>query len=98
MRQDQARRAQRSQDLAFPRSAYTGTFHNELFGTMRWSEQDGKLRVAFGLAESDVEVYDAGKNQLRVELLGGGSVVTFHIENGSTREIEMDGIKFSRVE
>lgn len=32
--------------------------------------------------ESDVEVYDGAKYQLRVELTGGGSVVSFTVPEG----------------
>ncbi len=35
-----------------------------------------------GLAESVAEVYDAEANQLRVELTGGGQVVTFTFVEG----------------
>jgi hypothetical protein len=35
---------------------------------------DGRFNATMGIAESGVEVYDGTKYQLRVELLGGGSV------------------------
>jgi hypothetical protein len=51
-----------------------GTYESEALGRMKWIFMDGRLNAAMGIAESGVEVYDGTKYQLRVELLGGGSV------------------------
>jgi CubicO group peptidase (beta-lactamase class C family) len=93
-----ASRAKRSQKLPSPLSAYTGNFHNELLGIMRWTLEQGKLHVAMGAAASDVEVYDGDDNQLRVELFGSGSVVTFDIQNGSASKVDLNGLVFVRAE
>jgi CubicO group peptidase (beta-lactamase class C family) len=84
IRQDRARRAERPQDLPHPLEAYAGTYRNEDFGTMVWTVRSGKLHATWGVAESDVEVYDGGKNQVREELLGGGGVIQFEFD-GSDR-------------
>ena len=80
IRNDRERRAARPQDLPHALQAYTGTYQNEDFGTMVWTARDGRLHAQFGVAESDVEVYDGAKNQLRVELLGGGGVIEFDFD------------------
>lgn len=49
---------------------------------MIWSFDNGALTVKRASLESDVEVYDGAKYQLRVELTGGGSVVSFTVPEG----------------
>lgn len=98
--EDRARRAARPQELPHPLEAYTGTYRNEDFGTMVWTVKNGALRVDMGVAGSDVEVYNGEKNQLRVELTGGGMVVGFMFEGGRAERLAMRGgeIVFERVE
>ncbi len=84
IREDRARRAARPQDLPHPLEAYAGTYRNEDFGTMVWTVRNGKLHATWGVAESDAEVYDGAKSQLREELLGGGGVIQFEFD-GSDR-------------
>jgi hypothetical protein len=57
---------------------------------------DGRLRATAGAAQSAVEVYDASRNQLRVELSGSGSVVTVDLEDGRAVRITWDGNTFVR--
>ena len=54
---------------------------------MDWSVEGGALRVRMGIASNVVEVYDGPQHQFRVELTGGGSVVTFEVPAGSTQPI-----------
>ena len=72
---------------------------NPLLGTLvlRLAE-DGALEARLGVARSKVEVFDASKNQLRVELLGRGSVLTVGFSPGeeAADEVAMLGQSFRR--
>jgi CubicO group peptidase (beta-lactamase class C family) len=93
---DRARRAARSQVLPYPLEAYAGVYRNPSFGTVELRVVDGRLRATAGAAQSAVEVYDASRNQLRVELSGSGSVVTVDLEDGRAVRITWDGNTFVR--
>lgn len=75
-----AERVARQQPLPHPPSAYAGTYENPSLGRMEWRVQDGELVVRMGVMKSEAEVYDADSNRLRVELRGGGEVVTFQFD------------------
>jgi hypothetical protein len=50
---------------------------------MVWRVQDGGLEVKMGVIHSRAEIYNAEKNQLRIELRGGGEVMTFQFARES---------------
>ena len=56
------------------------------------------LRARMGVAESKVEVYDATKDKLRVELFGGGGVVEAVFPEGAAQasELKLEGASFRR--
>jgi CubicO group peptidase (beta-lactamase class C family) len=95
---DRARRAARSQQLSHPLAAYAGEYVNADWGTLRLSVRDGRLEARMGVARSAVEVYDAAKDRLRVELFGGGGVIDAVFTAGATRATEMrlEGASFTR--
>ena len=95
---DHARRAARPQQLSHPLEAYAGEFVNSDWGTLRLSVQQGHLFARMGVAESKVEVYDATKDKLRVELFGGGGVVEAVFPEGAARasELKLEGASFRR--
>ena len=93
---DRARRAARSQVLPHPLEAYAGVYTNPSFGTIELRIVDGRLHAIAGAAQSAVEVFDASRNQLRVELSGSGSVVTVEMENGRAARITIGGNVFAR--
>jgi CubicO group peptidase (beta-lactamase class C family) len=72
-----ARRAARQKPLPHPLTDYAGEYESPRYGRMVWRVVGGGLEVHAGIAASRAEVFDADKNQLRVELAGGGEVVTF---------------------
>ena len=82
---DRANRRARAQTTPLPLAAYAGEYGSPVLGPMRWTWEEDRLLVRWGVAESTVEVYDGAQYQLRVELLGGGSVVTFEVPNGASR-------------
>ena len=96
MNADRARRAERSQVLVFPIESYVGVYTNPLFGTLELRLIDGRLRAFAGAAQSPVEVYDASKNQLRVELSGNGEILGVEMENGRAARITLGRNVYSR--
>lgn len=92
------KRAARDQTLPFELSAYAGRYENGAYGTMRCQVEEGKLVFRFGGLKSAAEVYDNDKNQFRVELTGGGSVVTFEMTGGQGKKVTFNGVEFARIE
>ena len=83
--------------MILPLAAYAGTYDSEALGRMKWTIMDGHLKVKMGIAEGDVEVYDGPKYQLRVDLLGGGSVVTFVVPEGAPRPVALKFLDYDFV-
>ena len=94
----ETRRA-RQKPLAHPPEAYTGTYASPTLGTMTWRIANEGLEVEMGVARSAAEVHDAAKDELRVELTGGGSVVAFEFPAGAGRAaaLVIAGQRFERV-
>ena len=61
--------------LAHPLAAYAGTYRSPSRGCLELRLDGGALWAAMGTATSVLEVYDGAKDQLRIELTGGGEVV-----------------------
>jgi len=78
-----AERAARPQTLPHPLGSYEGLYENSDYGRMEWRSVDGRLEATIGIMQSAATVYDSSKNQLRVELQGGGQVVEFRFSEGS---------------
>ena len=95
---DRARRAARSQVLPYPLAAYVGDYRNDDWGTIRLRVEGGRLEASMGVARSDVEVYDAASNKLRVELFGSGDVLAMRIPAGAKRAegLVLEGVEFRR--
>lgn len=87
LNRDAAARNARPQTTPLPLAAYAGEYASPVLGRMRWTWEEDRLLVRWGVAESTVEVYDGGQHELRVELLGGGAVVAFDVPTGATRPI-----------
>jgi CubicO group peptidase (beta-lactamase class C family) len=96
---DRATRQARSQKTPLPLDAYVGAYESPALGRMVWTLENGRLKVQMGIARGDVEVYDSARNQLRIEITGGGSVVTFLDEPGAPRPARFEwlGHEFLRV-
>lgn len=93
-----AERAARLAPLGHPLEAFAGRYENPEFGTMTWRAVAGGLEVRMGVAASRAEVYDAAKDQLRVELFGSGSVASFEFPagGGPAAAVTLNGQRFER--
>ncbi|HWC65325.1 MAG TPA: serine hydrolase, partial [Thermoanaerobaculia bacterium] len=75
--EDGAKRAARQKPLPHPLADYAGVYENPRWGRMEWRVVADGLEVRAGAATCRAEVFDAAKDQLRVELRGDGEIVEF---------------------
>ncbi|HKI96440.1 MAG TPA: serine hydrolase domain-containing protein [Gemmatimonadales bacterium] len=93
-----ARRA-RAAPLSHALADYAGVYENPELGRAEWREVAHGLELRLGVIESRAGVYDAAKNQLRVEVAGSGMVATFEFppSGGAASGFELFGMPFRRV-
>lgn len=96
---ERARRASRQKPLPLPLEAYAGIYEHPQGGRMEWRVQNGKLSVTLGAVWSEAEVFDAAKNELRVEVTPGrGNVIGFEVSGNKVVASNVGNLKFKRVE
>lgn len=97
---DLANRQARSQTTLLPLSAYAGTYESPVLGRMVWTLQNNRLDVKMGVAHGNVEVFNGTQHQFRVDLTGGGSIVTFEVGDGIRQPtaLQFANEKFTRLE
>jgi CubicO group peptidase (beta-lactamase class C family) len=95
-RSDSVRRS-RQRPLRRPLADFAGSYFNEAFGTLVFSDTSGMLRYRWGVLEGPTEVYDAGSDQLRIEVVGSGQVAAFQFDGpGVAKLVELGRITFVR--
>lgn len=93
---DSVRRA-RQLPLRRPLADFSGSFANDAFGTITFTESQGALRYRWGVLEGPVEVSDAARDQLRIDYAGIVNVVTFRFAGaGPASSIDLGGTTFLR--
>jgi hypothetical protein len=100
MADELAKRAARMSPLTRPLAAYAGTYEGPTFGTMIWRVVADGLEVRMGIAASRAEVFDAAKNELRVELFGDDVAVVgfeFPAGDGPARAVTLYGERLERM-
>ena len=96
-RQDSLRAARQRQPLAHPLTAFVGRYENPGFGTIVFTLRGDRLQYRWGDVYGPVEIYNAAKQQLRIEIAGSGSVATFEFpDSGPARSVDVDGVVFQR--
>lgn len=95
-----AERRARLAPLPRPLAGYAGVYESPMLGRMEWREVAGGLEVRLGVIHSRAEVFDAGAEQLRIEVGGSGVVVTFEgpEAGGPATSVSLAGTTFERVE
>ncbi len=93
---DAVRRSrQRPMDRAL--ADFAGSYFNEAYGTVTFTVRGGEMHFRWGAIYGPVEIYDAERRQLRVEVAGNGAVVSFDFgDSGPARSITMMGETFGR--
>jgi hypothetical protein len=56
---------------------FAGTYENEAFGAVTFSVVGGALRYRWGVLDGHTEVFDADKDQVRIEVANSGNVLAF---------------------
>lgn len=95
--QDSIRAARQLQPLGRPLADFAGVYQEPSFGKVTFTIQDGRLEYRWGALYGPVEIFDAAKGQLRIEIAGSGTVVTFGFAgSGPARSLDIQGVTFSR--
>lgn len=92
-------RRSRLAPLPYPLEHYAGTYESPLLGRLEWRVVAGGLEMRLGVVRSRAEVFDAERNAVRVEVGGGGQVVTFAFAQGGgpARAVTLADAEFVRV-
>lgn len=95
--QDSVRAARQRQPLGRPLADFAGSYEEPSFGTISFIIRDGRLAYRWGALYGPVEIFDASKNQMRVETAGSGNVASFVFgESGSAQSLQLQGVTFTR--
>ncbi|MEO7610593.1 MAG: serine hydrolase [Gemmatimonadales bacterium] len=92
---DSVRRS-RLQPLRHRLGDFVGSYFNKAFGTVVFVESGDALRFRWGVLEGPTEVFNATKDQLRIEVAGTGEVVTFQFDGVTARSLHLVGATFTR--
>ena len=97
-RNDSVRAARQKQSLQHPLKDFAGTYEAEGYGRVVFALNDGKLGYRWTDMYGPAEIYDASKNQLRIEISGSGNIVTFTFPSaGPAESFDLEGTVFKRV-
>ena len=58
---------------------------------------EGKLEARAGVASGPVEIFDGSKHQLRIELFGGGEVLTMEVEGDRVVAAKLGEARYLRT-
>jgi hypothetical protein len=95
---DSTRAARQRQPLGRPLRDFAGRYAEPSFGEIVFTEREGRLAYRWGAVYGPAEIFDAAKSQLRIEVAGSGTVVTFRFEGaGPASGLELQGATFARV-
>jgi CubicO group peptidase (beta-lactamase class C family) len=75
--QDSIRALRQQHPSRRPLRDFVGAYHDPAFGTIEFTTDNGTLRFRWGALSGPVEIFDAEKNQMRLEIAGSGTVATF---------------------
>jgi CubicO group peptidase (beta-lactamase class C family) len=100
MAADRANRATRLRPLGRALEAFAGAYESEALGRIEFREVAEGLEFRFGVARGRVEVFDAERSALRIEVGGSGMVVEFRFGPGGepAQAVVLQGVEFTRVE
>jgi len=93
---DSARR-ERQKPLGRALTELAGSYESDALGRISFAVQGDVLRYRWGVLEGPAEVFDAEKSQIRIEIAGSGTVVSFRFDGaGPARSVEILGETFAR--
>jgi CubicO group peptidase (beta-lactamase class C family) len=95
---DSTRAARQRQPLGRALADFVGRYGESSFGEVTFSLSNGALQYRWGALSGPAEIFDAARQQLRIEIAGGGTVVTFSFPDaGPASSISLQGVTFSRL-
>ncbi len=95
--EDSVRAARQRRPLGRPLADFAGTYSEPSYGDLTFTPREGRLEYRWGAVFGPVEVFDAARNQLRIEIAGSGNVVSFAFSDGGpAQSIQLQGVTFSR--
>jgi hypothetical protein len=95
---DSTRAARQRQPLGRELADFVGRYRESSFGEVTFSLSNGALQYRWGALSGPAEIFDAARQQLRIEIAGGGTVVTFSFpDGGPASSISLQGVTFSRL-
>ena len=98
-REDSVRASRQQQPLRHPLADFVGNYDNASYGRLTFTMgSDGKLQYRWGALFGPAEIYDASKDQIRVEFVGSGSVLNFTFgASGPATKVTLGDVAFTRV-
>ena len=97
-RQDSIRAARQAQPLRHPIADFAGNYEAPGYGRVVITERAGRLAYRWGALYGPMEIFDAAKDQMRIEIVGSGNVVAFTFPpRGAASSIFLQGVQFARV-
>ena len=97
-RQDSIRAARQLQPLGRPLTDFAGVYEEPSLGKIAFSVASGRIQYRWCAIYGTAEIYDAAKQQLRIEIAGSGNVVTFaFVGEGPAQSLELQGATFRRT-
>ena len=95
---DSTRAARQREPLGRPLRDFAGVYEEPSFGKITFILHDGQLEYRWGAVYGPAEIYHPAKRQLRIEIAGSGTVVTFAFaDGGPARSLELEGVTFART-
>lgn len=94
---DSVRAARQRQPLGRPVADFAGTYGQPSYGEITFALRGGRLEYSWGALYGPAEILDAAKQQLRIEIVGSGNVVSFTFAgSGPAQSLEVQGVTFVR--
>jgi len=95
--QDSVRAVRQQQPLGRPLRDYAGVFVDSLYGRIVFTERNGQLHFRWGALFGPVEIFDAAKQQMRLEIAGSGAIATFvFVGDGPASQVTLQGATLHR--
>ena len=78
-------------------SDFAGSYADDAYGTIVFSESNGALRFRWGVLEGPAEVFNAALDQLRIDVAGSATPVTFRFaESGPAVSLSIGAVTMAR--
>lgn len=91
-------RASRQRPMDRPLGDFAGSYADDAYGTLTLALRRGALVYTWGVLSGPVEIFDAARQQLRIEYAGNGSVLSFAFDGpGPATSVQVSGATLRRV-